>query len=904
MTKRSTCNRILGLAILVLAFSLTSAAQSGYQGGVPWQVGDVVVCFGSGTCNVLRISGNGLVLLDQFSDLGPVAAPGNNFATAINNNLHLFVTDDGTGGSNIVEYTIASVNQYSGLATAHTPLHVFDGSIANGSKGIVGLALDAHGNMFLANSNPNTIVELNQAGTAALGSYAPSTLTPAWQAGAQYFTLGTAILDPNGHVQKVATAGTSGNLYPPFNQYGGTALDNAVVWQDQGLFAWISKTAYAVGNQVVDPSFHLQQVTVAGTSGTKQPKWNDAGGTTKDASVTWTDMGSIAWKASNTYTLNQLVADGTTVPSFHLQKVVTAGVSGPSGPVWNDGGGTTTDGLTWADNGPGKGQNCFENQIASLDLSAGADAVYFSAGPGGLVQTVTTPLSGTSSCTVLADFGPNVTLHGIRVLPPNSMPQNCGSSGAQCPNSNGGVLVVATGSQFVDTDGNLPGVNGNGTGNATEFSSGKEIVDVCTGAPLPAAPAPPGPSAPPDSCALLLDASSGAVVARYPVSNVTTLQAVAVDPFVTDCSTTGSCTSSSPVPPPMASNLWVGDSATANIYKIDFATGTPVSYSANLLCNNCAPVAGVQGIGIYAGEGANQSVNAPLTKLFAGVINQTSNTQEVFFPLPNSATDTNSLTVTGNNLPSGDTPLSLYASLIAASTGANDQGLACRATTSDPNKCIVWKVDANLPAISQAIITEKFAAPATLNPPLGIDSSTDVFVDEAYDTTTSVGNFDPTSYKTSVHSLHEITGPNNGEVDAGCTYGGNLYNRCFQNPNNITFKFTCSSPTYQGAKLKKYAGGTPNLMIVQDPFPLPTPAPAAQPICQNTASSSSSLTNSCVLSGTGGTTNWRFDPTSNQFVFNWNVAGQGTYRACTFDPSQKNTPFCVNFSVATTASCP
>ncbi len=902
MMKRSTCNRILGLAILVLAFSLTSAAQSGYQGGIPWQVGDVVVCFGSGTCNVLRITGTGPVLLDQFSDSGSVSVSGYTFGTAINNNLHLFATDSGTGGSsNIVEYTIASVNQYSGLATAHTPLHVFNGSTGTGSEGIVGLALDAQGNMFLANSSPNTIVELNQAGTAALGSYAPSTQTPAWQAGTQYFTLGTAILDPNGHVQKVATAGKSGSLYPPFNQYGGTALDNAVVWQDLGLFAWQSKTAYFVTNQVVDPSFHLQQVTVAGTSGTKQPKWNDAGGTTKDGSVTWTDKGLIAWKASNTYsTLGQLVADGTAVPSFHLQKVVTTGVSGPSAPSWNDAKGQTTDGLTWADNGLGTGQNCFENQVASLDLSAGAGAVYFSAGPGGVVQTVTTPLSGTSSCTVLADFGPNVTLHGIRVLPPNSMPQNCGN--ASCPNANGGILVVATGSQFVDTDGNLPGVHGNGTGNATEFSSGNEIVDVCTGKPLPAAPAPPGPAAPSDSCALLLDAGSGKVVASYPVSN-TNLEAVALDPLVSDCSS-GNCTSS--VPPPAASNFWVGDSATANIYKIDFATGTPVSYSANLQCTNCAPVTGVQGIGIYAGEGANQSVNAPLTRLFAGVINQASNTQEVFFPLPNSATDTNSLTVTGNNLPAGDTPLSLYASLIAAGTGANDQGLACRATTTNPNACIVWKVDANLPAISGAIITEKFAAPTTLNPPLGIDSSTDVFVDEAFDTTTSVGNFDPTGYKTSVHSLHEIT-VNGTEKDAGCTYGGNLNNRCFQNPNNITFKFTCSDPNFQGAALQNYDGGKPNLLIVEAPFPLPPSAPAAQPICQNTASSSSSLTSSCVLSGTGGTTNWRFDSTANQFVFNWNVngtTGQGTYRACTFDPNQVQTPFCVNFSVAGSASCP
>lgn len=665
---------------------------------------------------------------------------------------------------------------------------------------------------------------------------------------------------------------------------------------------------------MVDPAFHLQKVIAAGTSGTKQPKWNDLGGTTKDASVTWADQGAIAWKPSTAYTTGQLVADGSVVPSFHLQSVVTSGTSGPAAPSWNDAGGSTTDGLTWQDQGSPFSKNCIENQVASMDLGADGMTVFFTAGPGGIVEKVSAPLSAASSCTVVADFGPNVTLRGIRVLPPNSMPSTCGASSAPCPNGNGGILVVATGTQFVDTDGDAPGT---ANPDANEFSGGQDIRDVCTGASVPGTSAPPGPVMS-DSCAILLDAGNGGVIATYPVSTVNSLQAVALDPLIVDCSGAGSCTSSAAypatgsIPPAMAGNFWLADAATSNFYQVSLGTGqvsNPFNANGNNItqvCSSCPQFNSIQSIGVYAGEGANQTAKGPLTKLFAGNLSAQNNyTQVVYFPpvLPASSSFNpanfpylNILTATATGF-SGN--LNLYASLIDPTTGNNDFNMPCRATawnpqsnSTSPDKCVIWKVDADTPQL----ITEKFASENS-----SIDVSTDVFVDEAYDTTTSVGNFDPTGYKTSVHSLHEITGPNNGEVNANCTYGGNLYNRCFQNPNNITFKFTCTA--YPGASLQNYGGQQPNLVIVQDPFPLPTPAPAPQPICQN-LSGGTAINQSCQLSGTGGTTNWRFDSTANQWVFNWNVAGQGSYTACTFDPTDVNTPFCVNYSVATSASCP
>src|SRR5439155_16297595 len=181
------------------------------------------------------------------------------------------------------------------------------------------------------------------------------------------------------------------------------------------------------------------------------------------------------------------------------------------------------------------------------------------------------------TCTVFADFGPNVTLHGIKVIPANALPTNCNSSllhtTATCPTGEA-LLVVASGTQFIDESGDLSDLPGGSSPDSAEFSSGQDIFDICTGgSELTPAPAPPGPSGSGNSCALLLD-NTGHIVARYPVnisSPVSTLQALALDPLVSDCSSIGSCSSS--VPPPKVSNFWLGDSESPNFYEVNFGSG-------------------------------------------------------------------------------------------------------------------------------------------------------------------------------------------------------------------------------------------------------------------------------------------------------------------------------------------
>jgi hypothetical protein len=61
-------SRMAALLLLIVGCTSFGWAQ-GFAGGKPWQVGDVVICFGSGTCNVLRTGSGTAVLLDQFSDM-------------------------------------------------------------------------------------------------------------------------------------------------------------------------------------------------------------------------------------------------------------------------------------------------------------------------------------------------------------------------------------------------------------------------------------------------------------------------------------------------------------------------------------------------------------------------------------------------------------------------------------------------------------------------------------------------------------------------------------------------------------------------------------------------------------------------------------------------------------------
>ncbi|HYB76753.1 MAG TPA: IPT/TIG domain-containing protein [Candidatus Bathyarchaeia archaeon] len=468
--------RIAALSFLVLGLVGTASAQ--YAGGIPWHVDDVAVCFGDGTCNMLRVTGtNTVTLLDQFKD-GLSGAAATNGA-AINNSLHLLVTDAASGGSDIVEYSIASVNPSTGATVAHTPVTTFNGEGTN----VLAVALNNAGDMYVLNNNSGspTIVELNQNGVqvgspisltskcsissatsmdlsanglsawvtsgstiqqvtlsngtctefANLGPYVtlysikdiapgglasaasckgatcptdesllvvatgvidppgmnydictdappsgsdscgllidtnpndPGLTKPLWQVSTSY-ALSTKILDPALELQKATTAGTSGTTKPPFSETGGTAIDNAVIWTNEGQPAWAPSNAYAAapalptpGTYIVDPNNNLQTVSIGGTSGPVEPNstpkptanpvsWS-SGGMTIDG-LQWQDQ--TYWQAGQTYQLGAAIGDS----GGHPQTVLTAGTSGGSVPAFSNTTGAVTidNAVIWTNEG-------------------------------------------------------------------------------------------------------------------------------------------------------------------------------------------------------------------------------------------------------------------------------------------------------------------------------------------------------------------------------------------------------------------------------------------------------------------------------------------------------------------------------------------------------------------------
>jgi hypothetical protein len=121
-----------------------------------------------------------------------------------------------------------------------------------------------------------------------------------WQASHAY-TVGKEILDSNFVIEMVITAGTSGATKPTWNTTaGGTTTDGGVTWVALGTTAatpgaWAPHAHYPLGTTILDSNNNLELVTNSngsGNSANNQPAWNTTvGGTTPDATLTWTNMG-------------------------------------------------------------------------------------------------------------------------------------------------------------------------------------------------------------------------------------------------------------------------------------------------------------------------------------------------------------------------------------------------------------------------------------------------------------------------------------------------------------------------------------------------------------------------------------------------------------------------------------
>jgi len=131
-------------------------------------------------------------------------------------------------------------------------------------------------------------------------------VTP-WQASTAY-TLGHEILSPKIHIEVAIAAGTSGATPPTWSNTAGVIrTDGGVTWLDQGGIttvppaAWVANHTYAVPSQILDPNGNVEVVITAGTAGGTTPAWSTTvGGTTQDGTVTWINGSTLAVSAVQT----------------------------------------------------------------------------------------------------------------------------------------------------------------------------------------------------------------------------------------------------------------------------------------------------------------------------------------------------------------------------------------------------------------------------------------------------------------------------------------------------------------------------------------------------------------------------------------------------------------------------
>jgi hypothetical protein len=125
-------------------------------------------------------------------------------------------------------------------------------------------------------------------------------VTQPWQPSHAYI-IGQQILDPNFRVQTVRAGGTSGATMPAWTTNIATTTNDANVrWFNQGSHtaahaSWAPFHTYALRAEILDTNGNVQAVTTAGTSGFLQPNFNMAvNGQTTDSGVRWRNVGLLA----------------------------------------------------------------------------------------------------------------------------------------------------------------------------------------------------------------------------------------------------------------------------------------------------------------------------------------------------------------------------------------------------------------------------------------------------------------------------------------------------------------------------------------------------------------------------------------------------------------------------------
>lgn len=122
---------------------------------------------------------------------------------------------------------------------------------------------------------------------------------------------------------------------------GNSFMGLVIQWNlPTGLITWTAGATVTLGQELLDPNGHIQKVTTAGTLGNTMPVWNDTSGTTSEISpgtAVWTDQGYNAAPASpitaqaQFYFRCRIASDAATIDQFMQQIWTYGGAESSSG---------------------------------------------------------------------------------------------------------------------------------------------------------------------------------------------------------------------------------------------------------------------------------------------------------------------------------------------------------------------------------------------------------------------------------------------------------------------------------------------------------------------------------------------------------------------------------------------
>jgi len=194
----------------------------------------------------------------------------------------------------------------------------------------------------------------------------------AWQPNTAYIK-GQFVVDQSGYKQTVSTAGSSASSPPGWLQpesLGQTRQDGGVIWTAGGKAFWQPNHPYTVGQLILDANGNVQIVRTAGTSGASILAWDpNPGQPTQDGGVLWNNLGHSTWQPNTSYSTGQAITDST----GSIQVATTGGVTASSPPSWlqpESPGQTTQDGIIWQSGGKALWQPDYLYAAGQLILDA------------------------------------------------------------------------------------------------------------------------------------------------------------------------------------------------------------------------------------------------------------------------------------------------------------------------------------------------------------------------------------------------------------------------------------------------------------------------------------------------------------------------------------------------------